>query len=216
MTFSSLSPVYKSLNGSPTLNRSLPSSLTSPVSREQSFFQGKRGTQLPFRHYGVWRVISGYVRTYTFTEDGNCVPLGFWSSEDIFGYPVVQVDPYCVECLTAVQAQFLDLSYGNNIDAVRAQAAQYSDLLRISHCRQAEQRLLQFIGWLSFRYGSPITLGRKIHIRLSHQEIAETIGITRVTVSRLLKKLESDGQICWSPKRKYVYHCALEIGRAHV
>ena len=173
-------------------------------------FQGKRHDFLPFRRYGLWRITEGYVRTYTYTPEDELVPLGFWSAGDLFGYPTVQTYPYQVECLTSVSAEYLDRSYSVPKEAVLAQAVQTGDLLRISHCRQSELRLLQFVCWLAIRFGLASSKGRYIQIRLTHQEIADAIGMTRVTVTRLLKKLERENKLHWSPKEKVVYNVTLK------
>lgn len=43
-----------------------------------------------------------------------------------------------------------------------------------------------------------------IGLRLTHQEIAEVLGTTRVTVTRLLNQFEKKGIIGWSQQ-----HCVL-------
>jgi CRP-like cAMP-binding protein len=43
-----------------------------------------------------------------------------------------------------------------------------------------------------------------IQLRLTHQELAETIGTTRVTVTRLMQSLEQQGSLCYSRRQQIV------------
>lgn len=53
-------------------------------------------------------------------------------------------------------------------------------------------------------------------LRLTHQEISESIGITRVTVTRLLKSLERDGFIQWNTQEKVVFQKAFQQCRENL
>ena len=133
------------------------------------------------------------------------MPLGFWGEGDIIGYPITQTSPYTAKCLSPVQAEYLGTAYGCSQGMVLSQVRQSHDLLKISHCRQADLRLLQFICWMAGRFGQRTSEGHTLKIRLTHQEISEAINLTRVTVSRLLKALEREGKIRWTPSEKMVH-----------
>lgn len=127
---------------------------------------------------------------------------------------IAQAHPYEAQCLTTVAAEYL----GNHRDlpnaTVSAQLGQSHDLLRIAHCHQIETRLLLFVCWLAEKFGKPTTEGYQVDIKLTHQEIAESIGTTRVTVSRLLKVIERKGKIRWTTHEKHVNQTALGEYRA--
>lgn len=159
---------------------------------------------------GFWRIHRGYVQTLTWSPEGEFVPLGFWTKGSIVGNAIAQVDPYKAQCLTAVAAEYLGDRYLFSQTDVLLQIKQSNDLLRITHCRQAESRLLQFICWLAHRFGQAAAEGRTIQIKLTHQELADSIGITRVTVTRLLKVLETEGKIKWAIREKLVFKATLE------
>ncbi len=176
-------------------------------------FHFKRYENLHYRSDGgLWRIQTGYVRwqghscgvSLTWNLEGESVPLGFWAEGDIVGCTISQMHPYEAQCLTAVTAEYLGNACGLSQAVLLAQVRQSNDLLRIAHCRQSERRLLQFICWLASAYGEPTPVGRRILLKLTHQEIAETIGVTRVTVTRLLKVLERDGKIIWTAHEKMV------------
>lgn len=55
--------------------------------------------------------------------------------------------------------------------------------------------LLRLFGWLAKRFSQEVEQGKLIALRLTHQDIAEIIGSTRVTVTRLLNTFEKQGII---------------------
>ncbi len=165
----------------------------------------KRSDCLPAYDHGLWRIQSGYVRTFTWNDQGDSVSLGFWQAGDIFGQAIAQMTPYEAQCLTPVIADYLGNNYTFSRESALAHARQSNDLLKITHCRQTDQRLLHFLCWLATRFGQPTAEGREVSIKLIHQEIADSIGCTRVTVTRILKQLEREGKIQWTANKKLVY-----------
>jgi CRP-like cAMP-binding protein len=56
------------------------------------------------------------------------------------------------------------------------------------------------------KFGREIEQGQLIDLRLTHQEIAEIIGATRVTVTRLLNEFEKRGIIQRLPQHFILLH----------
>ena len=48
---------------------------------------------------------------------------------------------------------------------------------------------------LSYQFGKPVMGGTLFDLRLTHQDLADTIGSTRVSITRLLRRLEQNGKI---------------------
>lgn len=69
------------------------------------------------------------------------------------------------------------------------------EFIEILQCRQAEFALMRLFSWLAKRFGQEVEQGQLIDLHLTHQDIAEIIGSTRVTVTRLLSVLEKQGFI---------------------
>jgi CRP-like cAMP-binding protein len=146
----------------------------------------------------IWQIESGIVRTLTWDVNGNTIPLGFWGTGDEVGYSLAGVSPYQIECLTPVTAYRLPESYVCPPEMLLAHICQSQMLLRISHNGSMEKRLLDFLSWLSKRFGQKIECGWRLDLRLTHLDIAEALGTTRVTVTRLLGQLQQSGAIQWS------------------
>jgi len=72
--------------------------------------------------------------------------------------------------------------------------------------RDMGSRLVSFLLILCRDFGIPGTEGVTIDLKLSHQAIAEAIGSTRVTVTRLLGDLRQEKMISIYKKKITVHH----------
>ncbi|MEM8612472.1 MAG: Crp/Fnr family transcriptional regulator [Cyanobacteria bacterium P01_H01_bin.105] len=175
-----------------------------------SFYHFKRRDRISIDTYTLWKVRSGLVRTVTWSEEGEVVPLGLWGAGSVIGVPISHVEPCELQCLSAVELARLPIDYPLTVEMLLDHTAQINRLLQIMHCRQVQERLLQFSCWLAEKFGQPTSHGRLITVRLTHQEIAETIGTSRVTVTRFIKQLESEGLLRWSGRERFVSNRALK------
>jgi global nitrogen regulator NtcA len=78
--------------------------------------------------------------------------------------------------------------------------------------RDMGSRLVSFLLILCRDFGIPSTNGITIDLKLSHQEIAEAIGSTRVTVTRLLGELRQK-QMISIYKKKVTVHNPLALSQ---
>ncbi|MCM1981845.1 global nitrogen regulator NtcA [Lyngbya confervoides] len=78
--------------------------------------------------------------------------------------------------------------------------------------RDMGSRLVSFLLILCRDFGVPSGEGITIDLKLSHQAIAEAIGSTRVTVTRLLGELREQGLISIH-KKKITVHNPMQLGR---
>lgn len=176
----------------------------------QPNYRFKRRDRISIDTCTLWQVRSGLIRTVTWNEEGEIVVLGLWGSGSVIGVPISQVEPCELQCLSKVELTRLPLGYPLTIDMLLQHTAQINRLLQIMHCRQVQERLLQFTCWLAENFGQPTNQGRLITIKLTHQEIAETIGTSRVTITRFIKQLEAAGLMRWSGRERFVSDKALE------
>lgn len=163
------------------------------ISQTQQF---KRQDLIPPHTNLLWIIEQGAVRTATWREDGETITLGIWGPGDVIGKPLSRLDSYQIQCLTAVEARMLpDFLWGKMLNAMLLHAQQGDQLRNIIHCQSTEQRLLQFLEWLGQKFGRHSQQGQRVGLRLTHQQIAGTLRISRVTVTRLLNRLEGQGRI---------------------
>jgi CRP-like cAMP-binding protein len=161
-----------------------------------------RRSLLPLGANYLWKIESGVVRTLTWLEDGTTVTLGLWGVGDVVGRVLSTAEPYQIECLTPVEVTLLSLDKWYQVnEAIIRHSQQIQELLQIVHCRSVDASLLKLLAWLAKKFGQEVEKGQLIELRLTHQEISETIGTTRVTVTRLLNDFEKQGIIQRLPRK---------------
>ncbi|MGB3532447.1 MAG: Crp/Fnr family transcriptional regulator [Microcoleaceae cyanobacterium] len=179
--------------------------LAFPPSNQSAINTFKRREILPYKEMTLWRIQTGIVRTFSSTEEGDIVTLGFWGPGDVVGEALGCIQPYQIECLSEVKACCLklnklwqiELDQGWHINQVMlAHIHQTQELLRIRNGEVA-QRVMQLLHCLAHKFARPVEGGQVLTVRLTHQDIADTVGTSRVTITRVLNQLAQQGQIQW-------------------
>lgn len=183
------------------------STLLAPGSAQLKRRRFTRRSLLPLGRDYLWQIEAGIVRTLTFSEDGTPITLGLWGPGDIAGRVLSKADEYQIECLTSVEATMLPADRWNQAsEAMILHIQRFQEFLEILHCRSVDASLWRLLTWLANRFGRETEQGQLIELRLTHQEISELIGATRVTVTRLLKEFEKRGIIQRQPHHFIVLH----------
>ncbi|MBV8886291.1 MAG: Crp/Fnr family transcriptional regulator [Chroococcidiopsidaceae cyanobacterium CP_BM_RX_35] len=172
---------------------SAPTEAEPPHPTHQLFEQGDR---LPPRTDVLWRIERGIVRTLTRNEEGELFTSGYWGPGDVVGHALSRVNPYEIYCLTSVKTSVLPSKlWCQLLDKLVLHHQQLEEMLIILHQPQTPQKLWQFLIWLAHKFGREVEQGRLIELRITHQEFAEVISTTRVTVTRTLQLFESKGML---------------------
>lgn len=151
---------------------------------------------------GFWLIRSGTVTLCRFTPDGNVTVFGVLGPNDLFGElayfagvsrqadalaeteaTLVRIGAPLIKRLLASEpefAQWLLKSLSNQLRAA---------LDRIEEDRQlsAEQRMVRLLTQMSRRDGKTLTV--------SQQALGELIGVSRITASQILRRLEERGLV---------------------
>ncbi len=124
----------------------------------------------------------------------------------------------CVELLSAPIEQF-QRSLENNPDLSRlmlqglsSRILQTEMMIETLAHRDMASRLVSFLLILCRDFGIPSPNGVTIDLKLSHQAIAEAIGSTRVTVTRLLGELRQD-ELITITKKKITVHDPVSLSQ---
>jgi CRP-like cAMP-binding protein len=167
-----------------------------PIPINLARLQYSRRSALPVRQGYLWKIETGVVRTLTWLEDGTIVTLGLWGDGEVVGKTLPPREPYQIECLTPVEVSLV-LAHEAYRDPAPLlnQLRQTEELLVIRSAKKVEEMLLKLLVWLADRFGSTVKQGRAIDLKLTHQDMAELLGTTRVTVTRVLKQFEDQGLI---------------------
>ncbi|QDZ40180.1 Crp/Fnr family transcriptional regulator [Euhalothece natronophila Z-M001] len=165
-----------------------------------------RRDKIPCNPNILWKIEEGAVRSFALSENRSIIPLGFWGKRDVIGQPLTYVQPCYLECLTETKVMSIESNQYWEIEPIMlAHIQQMQELLRIRH-GQIRRRLECFLNWLGYKFGCLYDQKVIIELRLTHREIAEAIGTTRVTATRVLQELEEESLISYSPHNYLVLH----------
>ncbi len=146
----------------------------------------------------AWRVDDGYLRVVSWGEQADPLTLGIWGPGDLVIPALIGVEPIELLSLSSVQVDealpTIDEQQRFLIDQLR----QTSSLLRLSRVRPAETRLLQLLLWLGQRFGRVSSRGVSLSfddMNLTHRQLAEISGTTRVTVTKALSRFRQEGHL---------------------
>jgi CRP-like cAMP-binding protein len=153
-------------------------------------------SSLPFKRESLWKIEAGVVRTLTYLEDGTIATLELWGSGDVVGKALSRINPFQIECLTNVEVTLLPVEkYEQLAEVLLIHVQQMEVLMMIRSYKRVDIMLIKLLSWLTTRFGHAIAAGNLIDLRLTHQDIADLLGTTRVTVTRTLSKFEEQGII---------------------
>lgn len=162
----------------------------------------------------VWLIEQGIVRSLTWTDEGQVTTIGLWGQGDIVGLPLTRLSPYQMECLTPVTVTEVTFdSQTRYWQQLLLNHLWYSqELFRVVQIPCLAERLLQLLYWLADRFGDQTPEGTVLPPLLTHKQLSEVLGSSRVSVTRLLNSLEQQGQLVRLRKRrgeKLLHSCAM-------
>ena len=144
----------------------------------------------------LFRITSGVVRTLTYLENGTPVVFGLWGPGDAVGGMLSHVTPYYIESFTVVEGTLFTPDDPVAIaNLTKLYLQQVEELMVIRSHKTIDIRLIRLLSWISRRFGEDNAQGNLINLRLTHQDLAELLGTTRVTVTRTLGQIEDQGLI---------------------
>ncbi len=149
----------------------------------------------------IWVVCRGVVQLGTLYDSGDEAMLGLACSSMPFGLPLSFIRPYQASALTDVDLMRLTLAEVEQSPMLAQgifrhltrRLQQTEAVLAMVGYRRVEDRLRHFLLLLKQEIGQPNSGGTRLSIRLTHQQLANAIGTTRVTVTRLLSQLQEEG-----------------------
>lgn len=169
--------------------------------RERKLYAYYSGESIPMELEEIWVVCRGVVQLSTLLyPSGDEVLLGLAGASMPFGTPLSSLGSYHATALTNVDLLRLTLSDIESSPSLSQgifyhlgrRLRQTEAILALVGYRRTEERLHHLLLVLKNEVGQPVEGGTRLDVRLTHQQLANAIGATRVTVTRLLGKLRSE------------------------
>jgi PAS domain S-box-containing protein len=171
-----------------------------------------QGELIPLNSQTLWYVDQGLVKLSTLTDQNQEVLIGLISSGMPFGAYLTSLPLY--EAIAISDVQLIAFSLNEIFTSypltqfffakTRQRLLQTETLLVISGERQIETRLCRLLQLLKDEVGQSVPQGIRLGLRLTHEDLANACGATRVTISRLISQLRQDGKICFDDKKHII------------
>lgn len=171
------------------------------ISQNRPLHKYYKGETIPLNPLAICYVRQGSVKLTTFCETGEEVMLGLATPNMVFGSSITSLNTYQaialsdVELVTIYEAEIAAnpfLSY-TLLPKIKQRLRQTESFLFIFAKRRVEERLQDFLLLLKQEIGHTVAKGTRISIRFTHEEIASACCTTRVTITRLMSKLQREG-----------------------
>jgi CRP-like cAMP-binding protein len=177
-----------------------------------SLVQMNAGSSVPLLRNHLWLVVRGMVKLGCVTIHGDEVLLGLAGPNELFGDSLAGPDAY--EATTVSECDLLCLSHGELetqpslvpalMKAISQRQRQSQAMLALMGLRRVEDRVRGFLELLALDYGVACSQGLRLTPKLTHQEIANALGTTRVTVTRIIGQLKEIGWLSLDAQRAII------------
>lgn len=194
--FAGLEPRHLQAIADLTLERSVPKGAV-------VFFEGDPGDAL-------YMVRTGMIKVYRVAEDGRETTLAFLAPGEAFGELAIlddgprsaiaeAMEPSLLYALgrqdfLKLLREFPDMSI-RILRILSLRLRRTNELVSDLVFRDVRSRVAHALLRLSESHGSPSPIGRRIEMKLTHQELANHVGTARETVSRILAHFQDEGLI---------------------
>jgi CRP-like cAMP-binding protein len=162
--------------------------------QEQNLEFYHKGEEIPVIGLGLWQVYRGVVQLNRLTESNQELVIGWVTPNHAFGSIVDTGFSYKAIALTDIYIQYYNpQAIASNPQLTRQLLSELSyrlvkseQMVAITSMRKVEDRLRELLTMLKEEMGHPVDTGTRLTARFTHQNLADAICTTRVTVTRVL------------------------------
>jgi CRP-like cAMP-binding protein len=184
----------------------------SDLIQNRPVYKHPKGENIPLNTSVIWYVCRGYVKLSTFSETGEEVLLGLAKTQMVFGSNMTSLSIYQATALSDVELVPISTSELTLNPAlshillpkINQRLQQTESFLAISRKQLVEDRLHYLLELLKQEVGEQVDNGTRLSIRLTHEEIASACCTTRVTITRLLSKLQQQDLIYFDARKHLI------------
>ncbi|VEP16230.1 cAMP-binding protein [Hyella patelloides LEGE 07179] len=172
----------------------------------------QKGEEIPLVNSGLWQVYQGVVQLNRFNQSQGEVVIGWVTPNHVFGSTVNNNSAYCAIAMTDVYVRhYQPKEIIRNPQLARQLLSELSyrlvkseQMVAITSLRKVEDRLLGLLTMLKGEMGHPVAKGTRLTARFTHQNIADAICTTRVTVTRVFGDLQNKGLLEFDSDRHLI------------
>jgi CRP/FNR family transcriptional regulator len=158
----------------------------------------------------MYIILSGKVKVIRTTEDGKEIILAIHHSGNFFGEMSLIDGKTSPASVVATEDSLVSIISKNDffsilfsqpkvmkslLNILCARLRKSWDTIQLLNFNNAAQRTKMLFLMLSDEYGEKTSEGVILNIKLTHQDISDMTGLTRETVTRVIDKLQKNGEI---------------------
>ncbi|MBH8553181.1 helix-turn-helix domain-containing protein [Nostocaceae cyanobacterium CENA357] len=182
------------------------------ISQNCPTYKHSKGETIVLNPLIIWYVRHGLVKLSTFFETGEEALIGLAKTQMVFGSNMTSLPIYQATALTDVELASIDVAeIAVNpilsrilLPKINQRLQQTESFLVISGRRRVEDRLHHLLELLKREVGEPVVGGTRLSVRFTHEDIASACCTTRVTITRLLGKLQQHNLINFDAKKHII------------
>lgn len=171
-----------------------------------------KGEIIPLKPQVIWQVCKGVVKLTTMSENGEEVLVGLAGPLMPFGSDLTSLHTYQAIALSEVELIYFfmtDITASPSLaqsvlPQINQRLRQTEALLAISGQRRVKDRFLQLLRLLKQEIGQNVDKGTRLSVRFTHQDFADACSTTRVTITRVLGKLQEQGAVIIDSKNHII------------
>lgn len=171
-----------------------------------------KGEIIPLKPQIIWQVCKGVVKLTTMSENGEEVFVGLAGPLMPFGSDLTALHTYQAIALSEVELvcfSMTDITASPSLaqsvlPQINQRLRQTEALLAISGQRRVKDRFLQLLQLLKQEIGQNVDKGTRLSVRFTHQDFADACSTTRVTITRVLGKLQEQGTVIIDSKNHII------------
>jgi PAS domain S-box-containing protein len=171
-----------------------------------------KGENISLNPLAILYVCQGLVKLNTYCETGEEVLIGLATAEMVFGSSLTSLNIYQATALSDVDLVSIysaEITTSPTLSHVllpkiNQRLKQTESFLAISGRRRVQERLEHLLQLLKQEVGEVVPGGTRLNVRFTHEDIASACCTTRVTITRLIGKLQEEGIISFDLKKHMI------------
>ena len=193
-------------------DRLTPSLAREEDNQELSLEFYEKGEKIDLVNSGIWQVYRGVVQLSKVNVSGKEVILGWATPSHVFDnrtnndiiYQAQALSDVYLRCLTPQYLSRYPQIISELITKLSYRLIKTQQLLTITAIKRVEERLWELLVMLKEEMGQPVLEGTRLTVRFTHQNLANIIGATRVTVTRVLGEFQTKNWIEFDSDRHII------------
>ncbi|WP_193199424.1 helix-turn-helix domain-containing protein [Nostoc sp. MG11] len=179
---------------------------------DRSVQKYSKGENIPVNPLEILYVCHGWVKLSTFCDTNEEIVIGLATAGMVFGSSMTSLNIYQATALCDVELVSIHVAEIAAqpmlshvlLPKINQRLQQTESFLVIAGRRRVQERLHHLLQLLKQEVGESVSEGTRFSVRFTHEDIANACCTTRVTITRLMGKLQQQGIISFDSTKHII------------